>query len=77
MKTERNYISQYGAIRMTKEEAIEMITNCVRYHNVWVHVTVYEEEEDKGGKIQKLEYLFYKDYGNETYGYFLRTMAAR
>eukprot|EP00972_Heterocapsa_arctica_P002195 314938-Heterocapsa_arctica.AAC.1 len=54
-----------------------MITNCVRYQNVWIHVTVHEEEEDKEGKIQKLAYLFYRDYGNETYGGFLRTMAAR
>eukprot|EP00972_Heterocapsa_arctica_P001408 206269-Heterocapsa_arctica.AAC.1 len=29
IKTERNYISAYGAVRMTKEEAIEMITNNV------------------------------------------------
>eukprot|EP00972_Heterocapsa_arctica_P051346 7552591-Heterocapsa_arctica.AAC.1 len=29
MKTERNYISAYGAVQMTKEEAIEMVTNCV------------------------------------------------
>eukprot|EP00972_Heterocapsa_arctica_P089282 13167056-Heterocapsa_arctica.AAC.1 len=47
MKTERNYISAYGAVRMTKEESIEMITNWVRYQNFWIHVTVYEEEEER------------------------------
>eukprot|EP00972_Heterocapsa_arctica_P069509 10269804-Heterocapsa_arctica.AAC.1 len=54
MKTERNYISQYGAVRMAKEESIEMITNNMRYHNFWIHVTVYEKDEERGGKIQKL-----------------------
>eukprot|EP00972_Heterocapsa_arctica_P042811 6312877-Heterocapsa_arctica.AAC.1 len=54
-----------------------MITNCVRYHNFWIHVTVYEEEEERGGKIQKLGYIFYRDYGNETYGDYLRTTAMR
>eukprot|EP00972_Heterocapsa_arctica_P026128 3849203-Heterocapsa_arctica.AAC.1 len=62
---------------MTKEEAIEMITNCVRYHNFWVHVTVCEEEEERGGNIQRLGYMFYRDYGNETYGDFLRTTASK
>eukprot|EP00972_Heterocapsa_arctica_P045478 6713458-Heterocapsa_arctica.AAC.1 len=61
---------------MTKEEAIEMITNGVRYHHLWIHVTVYEEEEERGGNIQKLGYMFYRDYGNETYRDYLRTMAA-
>eukprot|EP00972_Heterocapsa_arctica_P032707 4818216-Heterocapsa_arctica.AAC.1 len=65
MKTERNYVSSFGAVRITKEEAIEMNSNCVRYQNFWVHVTVYEEEEERGGKIQKLGYMFYRDYGNE------------
>eukprot|EP00972_Heterocapsa_arctica_P089489 13194786-Heterocapsa_arctica.AAC.1 len=50
MKAERNYISQYGAVRMTKAEATEMIKNNQRYQNCWVYVTVYEEEEDRGGK---------------------------
>eukprot|EP00972_Heterocapsa_arctica_P006108 899332-Heterocapsa_arctica.AAC.1 len=54
-----------------------MITNCVRYQNFWIHVTVSKEEEDRGGRIQKLGYIFYREYGNETYGYYLRTMAAR
>eukprot|EP00972_Heterocapsa_arctica_P049062 7224697-Heterocapsa_arctica.AAC.1 len=62
---------------MTKEEAIEMITNCMRYQNLWIHVTVYDEDEERGGKIQRLGYIFYRDYGNETYGDFLRTIAAR
>eukprot|EP00972_Heterocapsa_arctica_P104806 15444842-Heterocapsa_arctica.AAC.1 len=62
---------------MTKEEAIEMITNCVRYHKFWIHVTVYEEDEERGGRIQRLGYMFYRDYGNETYGDFLRTAAGR
>eukprot|EP00972_Heterocapsa_arctica_P022697 3339969-Heterocapsa_arctica.AAC.1 len=35
MNTERNYIAAFGAVRMTKEEAIEMITNGVRYQNFW------------------------------------------
>eukprot|EP00972_Heterocapsa_arctica_P012880 1893374-Heterocapsa_arctica.AAC.1 len=54
-----------------------MITNCVRYHNFWIHVTMYEEDEERGGKIQRLGYRFYRDYGNETYGDFLRITAAR
>eukprot|EP00972_Heterocapsa_arctica_P037528 5525254-Heterocapsa_arctica.AAC.1 len=29
IKTEWNYISQYGAVRMTKAESIEMIANCM------------------------------------------------
>eukprot|EP00972_Heterocapsa_arctica_P113301 16436410-Heterocapsa_arctica.AAC.1 len=62
---------------MTKEEATEMITNCMRYHNFWVHVTGYEEEEERGGHIQKLGYLFYRDYGKEIYGYFLRMIATK
>eukprot|EP00972_Heterocapsa_arctica_P019908 2937286-Heterocapsa_arctica.AAC.1 len=62
---------------MTKEEATEMITNGVRYHNFWVHVTVYEEDEERGGHIQRLGYLFYRDYGDEAYIYFLRTTAAK
>eukprot|EP00972_Heterocapsa_arctica_P108660 16000563-Heterocapsa_arctica.AAC.1 len=68
MRAERKYISAFGAIRMTKEEAIEMNTNCVRYQNLWGHVTGYEDDEERGGKIQKLGYLFYRDYGNEIYG---------
>eukprot|EP00972_Heterocapsa_arctica_P092114 13586502-Heterocapsa_arctica.AAC.1 len=35
MKTEQNYIAAFGAVRMTKEEATEMITNGVRYQNFW------------------------------------------
>eukprot|EP00972_Heterocapsa_arctica_P101129 14905791-Heterocapsa_arctica.AAC.1 len=62
---------------MTKEEAIEMITNCSRYQNFWAHVTGYEEEEERGGKIHELGYLFYRDYGNETYGDFLRVIATK
>eukprot|EP00972_Heterocapsa_arctica_P095100 14025906-Heterocapsa_arctica.AAC.1 len=54
MKTEQNYVAAFGAIIMRKEEATEMINNCMRYHNVWVHVTGYEEDEERGGKIQKL-----------------------
>eukprot|EP00972_Heterocapsa_arctica_P032748 4821743-Heterocapsa_arctica.AAC.1 len=68
MKTERNYVAAFGAVRMT---------NCVRYHNFWVHVTVYEEEEERGGTIQMLGYLFHRDFGNEAYVYFLRTVAAK
>eukprot|EP00972_Heterocapsa_arctica_P073429 10845776-Heterocapsa_arctica.AAC.1 len=48
MKNERNYISQYGAVRMTKAESIEMIINNMRYQNFWIYVTVYEEDE-RGG----------------------------
>eukprot|EP00972_Heterocapsa_arctica_P003963 589460-Heterocapsa_arctica.AAC.1 len=62
---------------MTKEEAIAMITNGVRYQSFWAHVTVYEEDEERGGKIQRLGYMFYRDYGNEAYGDFLRTTAAK
>eukprot|EP00972_Heterocapsa_arctica_P025367 3735932-Heterocapsa_arctica.AAC.1 len=62
---------------MTKEEATEMITNCVRYQSFWIHATVYEEDEERGGKAQRLGYMFYRDYGNETYVDFLRTMASR
>eukprot|EP00972_Heterocapsa_arctica_P049389 7269178-Heterocapsa_arctica.AAC.1 len=51
---------------MTKEEATEMITNGVRHHNFWVHVTVYEEDEERGGNIQRLGYLFHRDYGRTT-----------
>eukprot|EP00972_Heterocapsa_arctica_P065123 9613703-Heterocapsa_arctica.AAC.1 len=54
-----------------------MITNCVRYQNFWIHVTMYEEEEERGGKIQRLGYMFCRDYGNETYGDFLRTKASK
>eukprot|EP00972_Heterocapsa_arctica_P087396 12889432-Heterocapsa_arctica.AAC.1 len=39
MKTERNYISQFGAVRMTKAEAIEIITKHQRYMNFWTYVT--------------------------------------
>eukprot|EP00972_Heterocapsa_arctica_P090406 13335952-Heterocapsa_arctica.AAC.1 len=64
MKTERTYISQYGAVRMTKTESTEMINNNQRYNNFWIYVAVYEEDEERGGNIQKLGYKFYRDYGN-------------
>ncbi len=35
VKAERKTISGYGAIRMTKEEAMEMIILKVRYMNFW------------------------------------------
>eukprot|EP00972_Heterocapsa_arctica_P064358 9497806-Heterocapsa_arctica.AAC.1 len=71
MKTERKYISGFGAVRMTRAEAIEMITDNVRYQNFWIHVTAFEEDEDRGGNVQRMGYLLYRDYGNEPYGQFL------
>eukprot|EP00972_Heterocapsa_arctica_P068937 10186333-Heterocapsa_arctica.AAC.1 len=49
-----------------------MIKNNQRYQNFWVYVTIYEEEEDRGGKIQKLGYKFYRDYGNDCYGDYVK-----
>eukprot|EP00972_Heterocapsa_arctica_P044491 6567669-Heterocapsa_arctica.AAC.1 len=42
-----------------------------------INFTGHEEEEERGGNIQKLGYLFYRDYGNEMYGYFLRMIAMK
>eukprot|EP00972_Heterocapsa_arctica_P067667 9989635-Heterocapsa_arctica.AAC.1 len=56
MKKERNNILQYGAVRMTRAEAIEMIDNNVRYVNFWIYVTVVEEDDDRGAKTMKLGY---------------------
>eukprot|EP00972_Heterocapsa_arctica_P024668 3638560-Heterocapsa_arctica.AAC.1 len=64
MKTERHFISQYGAVRMTKAESIEMINNNQRYHHFWIYVTVIEEDEERGAKTMKLGYKFYRDFGN-------------
>ncbi len=47
MTTERKDISWYGAVRMTKAEAAEMIALKVRYQNFWVYVTVYNESDGK------------------------------
>eukprot|EP00972_Heterocapsa_arctica_P099657 14704583-Heterocapsa_arctica.AAC.1 len=77
MRAERQYIAPFGAARMTKEEALEMINNCVRYQNFWAHVTGYEEDEDRGGTKLKMGYCFYRDYGNEIYGDFLRTATSK
>eukprot|EP00972_Heterocapsa_arctica_P086788 12793692-Heterocapsa_arctica.AAC.1 len=46
---------------------MEMIKNNQRYQDFWVYVTIYEEEEDRGGKIQNLGYKFYRDYGDDCY----------
>eukprot|EP00972_Heterocapsa_arctica_P032972 4850793-Heterocapsa_arctica.AAC.1 len=75
MKTERNHISQYGAVRITKAEAIEMIRNNMRYQNFWIFVTVVEEDDDRSAKTMELGYKFYRDYSNECYGDYLRHTA--
>eukprot|EP00972_Heterocapsa_arctica_P063647 9392637-Heterocapsa_arctica.AAC.1 len=43
--------------------------------NFWVYVTVFEEKEARGGKIQKLGYKFFRDWGNETYADYLNNAA--
>eukprot|EP00972_Heterocapsa_arctica_P055116 8129200-Heterocapsa_arctica.AAC.1 len=57
---------------MTKAEAKEMIRTRQRYHHFWVYVTVHEEMEARGGKIQKLGFRFYRGWGNETYGDYVK-----
>eukprot|EP00972_Heterocapsa_arctica_P057998 8556720-Heterocapsa_arctica.AAC.1 len=49
-----------------------MIKNNQRYQNFWIYVTVYEEEEERGGKVQKLSYRFYRDHGNQCYGDYIK-----
>eukprot|EP00972_Heterocapsa_arctica_P019457 2870962-Heterocapsa_arctica.AAC.1 len=51
MRKERGEVSQYGAVRMSKEETKEMIRTNQRYMNFWVYVTAFEEKEDRGGNI--------------------------
>eukprot|EP00972_Heterocapsa_arctica_P039332 5793386-Heterocapsa_arctica.AAC.1 len=72
MRKERGDISQYGAVRMTKAEAKEMIRTNQRYIHFRVYVTVYEEMEARGVKIQRLGFILYRDWGNETYGDYLK-----
>eukprot|EP00972_Heterocapsa_arctica_P031279 4605004-Heterocapsa_arctica.AAC.1 len=52
MRKERGDISQYGAVRISKAETKEMIRTNQRYMHFWVYVTVYEEMEARGGKLQ-------------------------
>eukprot|EP00972_Heterocapsa_arctica_P004289 637575-Heterocapsa_arctica.AAC.1 len=59
MRKERGDISQYGAVRMTKAEAKEMIRTNQKYQNFWVYVTVYEEMEARGeAGLQVLQRLW-------------------
>eukprot|EP00972_Heterocapsa_arctica_P034810 5124777-Heterocapsa_arctica.AAC.1 len=50
MKKERKDVSQYGAVRMSKEETEEMVRTNQRYMNFWIYVAVFEEKETRGGK---------------------------
>eukprot|EP00972_Heterocapsa_arctica_P098233 14498008-Heterocapsa_arctica.AAC.1 len=45
--------------------------------NFWVYVTIFEEKETRGGKVQKLGYKFYRDWGNETYADYLNNTAMK
>eukprot|EP00972_Heterocapsa_arctica_P091113 13445511-Heterocapsa_arctica.AAC.1 len=56
-----------------------MVRNKQRYINFWVYVTVYEEMEARGGKLQKLGFKFCRDWGNETNADYMKyaTHAAR
>eukprot|EP00972_Heterocapsa_arctica_P090301 13320950-Heterocapsa_arctica.AAC.1 len=57
---------------MSKEETEEMVRTNQRHINFWIYITVFEEKEARGDKIQKLGYKFYRDWGNDTYAYYLR-----
>eukprot|EP00972_Heterocapsa_arctica_P060201 8879296-Heterocapsa_arctica.AAC.1 len=62
MKDERKYISGFGAVRLSKKEAIEVAESAVRPNNLFVYVTGYKKENQTC-----LGYLFYRDYGNDGY----------
>eukprot|EP00972_Heterocapsa_arctica_P058737 8659665-Heterocapsa_arctica.AAC.1 len=62
MKDEKHLLSQYGAVRLSKKEAIEVAENLNRPQNLFVNISAY-----KGEKENRLGYVFYRDYGNEAY----------
>eukprot|EP00972_Heterocapsa_arctica_P049515 7288099-Heterocapsa_arctica.AAC.1 len=66
MKEERKYISGFGAVRLSKKEAIDVADIAHRPNNLFVYVTGYQEENQT-----RLGYLFYRDYGNEAYASYL------
>eukprot|EP00972_Heterocapsa_arctica_P115862 16450072-Heterocapsa_arctica.AAC.1 len=70
MKAERKYISGFGAVRLSKTEAIEVVSSKVRPQNLFVHITGYIETI-RSEKFTRLGYLFFRDYGNERYRNYL------
>eukprot|EP00972_Heterocapsa_arctica_P068819 10170567-Heterocapsa_arctica.AAC.1 len=62
MKDERHLLSQYGAVRPSKKEAIEVADNLNRLQNLFVYIASYKEDKEN-----RLGYVFYRDYGNEAY----------
>eukprot|EP00972_Heterocapsa_arctica_P016472 2430936-Heterocapsa_arctica.AAC.1 len=65
IRAERKYISGFGAVRLSREEALEAIASKGRPQNYFIHLAGYTET--KAEKQPRLGYLFYRDYGNECY----------
>eukprot|EP00972_Heterocapsa_arctica_P061713 9100161-Heterocapsa_arctica.AAC.1 len=58
--TERKLLSHYGAVRLSKEEALDVIQRESRPGNFWILMVTYEERSEK-----RIGYIFYQDYGNQ------------
>eukprot|EP00972_Heterocapsa_arctica_P104543 15406997-Heterocapsa_arctica.AAC.1 len=62
---------------MTKKETEEMVSGRYRIQNFWIFTTSYEEQEERGGTIQKLGFKYYRDWGNGTYSDLLKSMTIK
>eukprot|EP00972_Heterocapsa_arctica_P035690 5251165-Heterocapsa_arctica.AAC.1 len=57
---ERKFVSQYGAVRLSKEEARDVIAGQSKPGNLFIYMVIYEE---RGGK--RIGYVFYRGFGNQ------------
>eukprot|EP00972_Heterocapsa_arctica_P089238 13160150-Heterocapsa_arctica.AAC.1 len=66
IRAEREYISGFGTVRLSRAEALEVIASEGRPQNYFIHLAGYTETI-KSEKHTRLGYLFFRDYGNECY----------
>eukprot|EP00972_Heterocapsa_arctica_P082062 12094888-Heterocapsa_arctica.AAC.1 len=71
MKYERKYISGFGAVILSKKEAMDVADSANRPNNIFVYVTGYKEDNQT-----RLGYLFYRDYGNEAYASYVNKITS-
>eukprot|EP00972_Heterocapsa_arctica_P094881 13992375-Heterocapsa_arctica.AAC.1 len=63
IRAERKYISGYGAVRLSRTKALEVISSKGRPQNYFIHIAGYTETITSE-KFTRLGYLFFRDYGN-------------